>query len=79
MYDGTYYVDLTYISNLPEAIPAALQQQTTRLVGDYFYAMLSYSPTAAGIYSSTVGDDTIQATYINMYFPALLCPNRFCV
>jgi hypothetical protein len=74
MYDGTYYVDLTYISNLPEAIPAALQQQTTRLVGDYFYAMLSYSPTAA-----SVGDDAIQATYINMCFPSLLPEPLLCL
>ena len=62
MYDGTYYVDLTYTSNLPEAIPAALQQQTTRLVGDNFYAMLAYSPSRTGI-----DDAALQATYINMY------------
>jgi hypothetical protein len=62
MYDGTYYVDLTYISNLPEAIPAALQQQTTRLIGDNFYAMLSYSPS-----HTSANDDVMQATYINMY------------
>ena len=61
MYDGTYFVDLTYISNLPEAIPSSFQQQTTRIVGDNFYAMLSYSPSKGS------NDDTIQATYINMY------------
>ncbi len=28
--DGSYFVDLDYITNLPEGIPDALQQQTTQ-------------------------------------------------
>ena len=62
MYDSSYYIDLTYISNLPEGIPAALQQQTTAVVGDNFYSMLSYSPSKG----SNSNDDSVQATYINM-------------
>ena len=64
MYDGTYYNDLTYISNLPEGIPAALQQQTTHLSGDYFYSMLSYDPSKGNSV-----DATVDATYINMCCP----------
>ena len=29
--DGSYYVDLDYVTNLPEGIPDALQQQTTHV------------------------------------------------
>ncbi len=30
--DGSYFVDLDYITNLPEGIPDALQQQTTKVM-----------------------------------------------
>jgi hypothetical protein len=30
--DGSYFVDLDYITNLPEGIPDALQQQTTQVM-----------------------------------------------
>ena len=39
-YDGNYFPNTEPISWLPEGTPAALQQQMSQVVGDFFYATL---------------------------------------
>ena len=66
-YDGNYYPNTDPISWLPEGTPAALSQQMTAVIGDFFYATLIDN----GPNKRAKGDDEAvwSSTYINMYRP----------
>ena len=66
-YDGNYYPNTDPISWLPEGTPAALSQQMSAVVGDFFYATLIDN----GPDKRAKGDDEAVwvSTYINMYRP----------
>ena len=57
-YDGNYFPDATPISWLPEGTPAALSQQMSAVVGDYYYATVLAADASDVV--------TWNAVYINM-------------